>query len=75
MAAIFAIVFTGLQWLHDKQVKKQSVIHSSEHFAGAGRSVPSGWIACKVVAMWTWAASLLQSSNVAYKYGISGPFW
>jgi urea-proton symporter len=25
--------------------------------------------------MWTWAATLLQSSNVAYKYGISGPFW
>ena len=23
----------------------------------------------------TWAATLLQSSNVAYKYGVSGPFW
>jgi hypothetical protein len=75
LGAIFAIFFSVLQWLHDRQVQKQSVVHSSEHFAGAGRSVPSGWIACKVVAMWTWAASLLQSSNVAYKYGISGPFW
>ena len=68
-------MFSGCQWLHDKRVKNQSLVHSSEHFAGAGRSVPSGWIACNVVAMWTWAATLLQSSNVAYKYGISGPFW
>ena len=27
------------------------------------------------MSKWTWAATLLQSSNVAYKYGISGPFW
>jgi hypothetical protein len=24
---------------------------------------------------WTWAATLLQSANVAFKYGVSGPFW
>ncbi|GKC19044.1 urea-proton symporter DUR3, partial [Tanacetum coccineum] len=24
---------------------------------------------------WTWAATLLQSSNVAWEYGVSGPFW
>jgi Na+/proline symporter len=28
-----------------------------------------------VVSKWTWAATLLQSSNVAYRYGVSGPFW
>merc|ERR1711906_77081 len=27
------------------------------------------------VSQWTWAATLLQSSNVAYQYGVSGPFW
>jgi Na+/proline symporter len=27
------------------------------------------------VSKWTWAATLLQSANVAYKYGVSGPFW
>lgn len=27
------------------------------------------------VLQWTWAATLLQSSNVAYSYGVSGPFW
>ena len=24
---------------------------------------------------WTWAATLLQSSTVAFQYGVSGPFW
>jgi hypothetical protein len=29
----------------------------------------------KAVSSWTWAATLLQSSAVSYKYGVSGPFW
>lgn len=28
-----------------------------------------------MVSSWTWAATLLQSSGVAYRYGVSGPFW
>ena len=35
----------------------------------------SGLVAAAVVSSWTWAATLLQSSAVAYKYGISGPFF
>ncbi len=27
------------------------------------------------MSKWTWAATLLQSSNVAFKFGVSGPFW
>ena len=27
------------------------------------------------VSAWTWAATLLQSSTVAYTYGVAGPFW
>lgn len=27
------------------------------------------------MAKWTWAATLLQSSNVAYSFGVTGPFW
>jgi hypothetical protein len=41
----------------------------------AGRSVQAGLTACDIVSKWTWAATLLQSSNVAYKYGVAGPFW
>lgn len=44
-------------------------------FSTAGRTVKSGLVASAVVSSWTWAATLLQSSSVAYKYGVSGPFW
>ena len=44
-------------------------------FSTAGRSVKSGLVASAVVSSWTWAATLLQSSGVAYRYGVSGPFW
>jgi Na+/proline symporter len=47
----------------------------SEEFNTASRSVKPGLIASGVVSAWTWAATLLQSSTVAYEYGISGPFW
>lgn len=44
-------------------------------FSTAGRSVKSGLVAAAVVSSWTWAATLLQSSTVAYEYGVSGPFY
>ena len=48
---------------------------SSEGFSTANRTVKTGLIASAVVSSWTWAATLLQSSSVAYLYGVSGPFW
>lgn len=48
---------------------------SSEQFNCAGRTIKTGLIAVDIVSHWTWAATLLQSSNVAWKYGVSGPFW
>lgn len=48
---------------------------TSEAFSTAGRTVKTGLVASAVVSSWTWAATLLQSSAVAYKYGVSGPFW
>jgi len=44
-------------------------------FAACGRTIKTGLIAVDIVSHWTWAATLLQSSNQAYKNGISGPFW
>jgi urea-proton symporter len=44
-------------------------------FSTAGRTVKSGLVSAAVVSSWTWAATLLQSTAVAYKYGVSGPFW
>ena len=48
---------------------------SSEEFNTASRSVKPGLIASGIVSAWTWAATLLQSSTVAYEYGVAGPFW
>ncbi|KAK5091411.1 urea active transporter [Lithohypha guttulata] len=50
-------------------------VQTSEAFSTAGRTVKSGLVASAVVSSWTWAATLLQSSGVAYNYGVSGPFW
>ncbi|KAF2476070.1 urea active transporter [Lindgomyces ingoldianus] len=50
-------------------------LQTSEMFSTAGRTVKSGLVASAVVSSWTWAATLLQSSGVAYSYGVSGPFW
>ncbi|KAK8164758.1 urea active transporter [Phyllosticta citrichinensis] len=50
-------------------------LQTSEMFSTAGRTVKSGLVSSAVVSSWTWAATLLQSSGVAYKYGVSGPFW
>ena len=38
------------------------------------RSISLIVTAAAVVSSWTWAATLLQSSGVAYRYGVSGPF-
>ena len=50
-------------------------VQTSEMFSTAGRTVKTGLVASAVVSSWTWAATLLQSSGVAYRYGVSGPFW
>ncbi|AET39627.1 Dur3p Ecym_4595 [Eremothecium cymbalariae DBVPG len=53
----------------------QKEIITAEEFATAGRTVKTGLIASAVVSSWTWAATLLQSTAMAYKVGVSGPFY
>jgi len=66
-------VITSL--LHVAESKLFNVETTSEQFNTAGRSVKTGLTASVIVSQWTWAATLLQSSNVAWQYGITGPFW
>merc|ERR1719329_1719494 len=68
----FSIVTSVLVFLEGKfgHVKM-----TSEQFNTAGRSVKVGLTGAVIVSQWTWAATLLQSSNVAWNYGITGPFW
>lgn len=37
----------------------------------AQRTVKTGLVASAIVSSWTWAATLLTSTEVAYKYGVS----
>ncbi|KAJ5921755.1 hypothetical protein N7454_009229 [Penicillium verhagenii] len=68
----FALLMIFITWALKRY---QNEVQTSEMFSTAGRSVKSGLVAAAVVSSWTWAATLLQSSAVAYKYGISGPFF
>jgi len=70
--AFFSVFTTILVYL-DK--KYNGTEHTSEFFNTAGRTVKTGLTASVIVSQWTWAATLLQSSNVAWTYGVSGPFW
>merc|ERR1719504_8975 len=68
----FSLITTLLVYL-DKRFNGTNI--SSEFFNTAGRTVKTGLTAAVIVSQWTWAATLLQSSNVAFQYGVSGPFW
>eukprot|EP00747_Dinoflagellata_sp_TGD_P160771 gnl/TRDRNA2_/TRDRNA2_178016_c0_seq1.p1 gnl/TRDRNA2_/TRDRNA2_178016_c0~~gnl/TRDRNA2_/TRDRNA2_178016_c0_seq1.p1 ORF type:complete len:691 (+),score=103.58 gnl/TRDRNA2_/TRDRNA2_178016_c0_seq1:94-2166(+) len=70
--AFFSVFTTALVYI-DKAVNGTQ--HTSEYFNTAGRTVKTGLTASVIVSQWTWAATLLQSSNVAWNYGVSGPFW
>ncbi|KAF8518646.1 urea transporter [Hysterangium stoloniferum] len=63
----------GLTWMQARYTPFSP--SNSEEFTSASRSVKPGLIASGIVSAWTWAATLLQSSAVAYKFGISGPWW
>jgi len=68
----FALGMIGTTWALKRY---HNEVQTSEAFSTAGRTVKSGLVASAVVSSWTWAATLLQSSGVAYRYGVSGPFW
>lgn len=68
----FGIATVGLVLIERKVLNRPM---DSEFFNTAGRNVKTGLTASVLVSQWTWAATLLQSSNVAFQYGVSGPFW
>ena len=72
LGAVFAIVITAETKIEERYL---GVSQTSEWFNTAGRVIKTGLTAAAIVSAWTWAATLLQSSTVAYQYGISGPFW
>merc|ERR1719506_362487 len=72
----FGIGFTILTVILNMIERRVSNIQdTSEQFNTAGRNVKIGLTGSVIVSQWTWAATLLQSSNKAWQLGISGPFW
>ncbi|MEO9295055.1 MAG: sodium/solute symporter [Nitrososphaera sp.] len=69
---IMALVVTLLVRVETKWLGTRKTF---EWFSTAGRNIKVGLLASSVVSAWTWAATLLQSSTVAYQFGVSGPFW
>ncbi|EXJ59059.1 hypothetical protein A1O7_06490 [Cladophialophora yegresii CBS 114405] len=69
----FTVAMIGISMLQNKYTNFST--KTSEEFNTASRNVKPGLIAAGIVSAWTWAATLLQSSTVAYTYGVAGPFW
>ncbi|KAA8895361.1 Sodium:solute symporter family-domain-containing protein [Sphaerosporella brunnea] len=72
LGGLFAAGMIATTWALKRY---QNEVQTSEMFSTAGRTVKTGLVASAVVSSWTWAATLLQSSGIAYRYGVSGPFW
>lgn len=72
LGMVFAVIITIEVKIEERYL---GVTQTSEMFNTAGRTIKTGLTAAAIVSAWTWAATLLQSSTVAYQYGISGPFW
>lgn len=70
---LFSVITTMIVYINKYFGSKGEI--TSEHFNTAGRMIKTGLTASVIVSQWTWAATLLQSSNVAWQYGVSGPFW
>lgn len=69
---MFGLFTVGLVYLEQFLTGRKM---DSEMFNTAGRTIKTGLTASVLVSQWTWAATLLQSSNVAFRFGVSGPFW
>jgi len=70
---VFFTIFTVALTYFEQKVLGTSM--SSEQFNTAGRNVGVGLTAAVIVSQWTWAATLLMSSNMGWRVGVSGPFW
>jgi len=76
LGCFFAALVSAMVYVANRNVAAdEQTGNNSEVYSTAGRTISAGLTAADVVSKWTWAATLLQSSNVAWNYGVSGPFW
>lgn len=50
-------------------------IKDTDEFASASRSIKPGLVAAGITSAWTWSSTLLQSTAVTTRLGISGGYW
>ena len=67
---VFTILTTWITNMESSMLGKGG--KTSEEFATAGRNLGMGLVAADIVSQWTWAATLLMSSNMCWRVGISG---
>ena len=70
---VFTLLTVGITNLESSMLGKGG--KTSEEFATAGRNLGMGLVAADIVSQWTWAATLLMSSNMCWRVGISGSYW
>jgi Na+/proline symporter len=70
---VFTVLTMGITNLESSMLGKGG--GTSEEFATAGRNLGMGLVAADIVSQWTWAATLLMSSNMCWKVGVSGSYW
>lgn len=68
LGALFALIMTFITFLCKRYLHE---VQTSEMYMTAQRTVKTGLVASAIVSSWTWAATLLTSTEVAYKYGVS----
>ena len=71
----FTVLTTGITAFESSMLGKGGVGKTSEEFSTAGRNLGMGLVAADIVSQWTWAATLLMSSNMCWRVGISGSYW
>jgi len=71
LGSAFAGLVAGMVYMSNRNVAAgEQTGENSEVYSTAGRTISAGLTAADVVSKWTWAATLLQSSNVAWTYGL-----
>jgi len=73
--AILSLLTMSLMFLTIRYDRGKRYRLTADNFTTANRLMGSGFTASVLVSQWTWVATLVQSSNMAWRYGIAGPFW
>ena len=75
LVTVITILILLIERIFGTKDETKSTQKHAEEFLTAGGRIKAGLGATVIVSQWTWAATLQQSSTVAFKYGVSGPLW